>query len=100
MSTQLVRIAALHARRPDVLADAITDTARVEAEACGRPYRDRRGSLWAPMGVEVVAFISVWLRLYIRWTTLGGFESDDWAILVAVVSPGSCCSPMPLHLGT
>lgn len=64
--------------------DAI-DTARVEAEACGRPYRDRRGSLWAPMGVEVVAFISVWLRLYIRWTTLGGFESDDWAILVAVV---------------
>ncbi|KAH6696784.1 CFEM domain-containing protein [Plectosphaerella plurivora] len=64
--------------------DAI-DTARVEAEACGRPYRDRRGSLWAPMGVEVVAFISVWLRLYIRWTTLGGFESDDWAILVAVL---------------
>jgi hypothetical protein len=38
------------------------------------------------MGVEVVAFISVWLRLYIRWTTLGGFESDDWAILAAVVS--------------
>jgi hypothetical protein len=48
------------------------------------------------MGVEVVAFISVWLRLYIRWTTLGGFESDDWAILAAVVSQSDVISRLEL----
>ncbi|KAH6676102.1 hypothetical protein F5X68DRAFT_278261 [Plectosphaerella plurivora] len=61
------------------------ETAKVEAEACQRPYRDRRKILWAPLSIESVAFLSVWMRLYGRWTTMHTFEADDWIMMLSMI---------------
>lgn len=69
------------------------ETARVEAEACQRPQRDRRSVFVAPLVIEILAFLSVWLRLYSRWSTVNKFEADDWTMLASMVR----LSTRPVH---
>jgi hypothetical protein len=71
----------------------LIETAKVEAEACQRPYRDRRSALLGPLVIEVVAWFSVWVRLYGRWSTMRKFEADDWIMLVALVSLSAAVHP-------
>ncbi|KFA71350.1 hypothetical protein S40288_08957 [Stachybotrys chartarum IBT 40288] len=64
--------------------DAI-ETAKVEAEACERPRRDRRWVLWPALAILIVAWIAVFTRLAERWYTFRRYQTDDWIMLVCLV---------------
>ncbi|KFA60674.1 hypothetical protein S40285_05070 [Stachybotrys chlorohalonatus IBT 40285] len=64
--------------------DAI-ETAKIEAEACGRPHRDRRWVLWPALAILIVAWIAVFIRLAERWYTFRSYQTDDWIMLVCLV---------------
>ncbi|KAK1982327.1 CFEM domain-containing protein [Colletotrichum cereale] len=57
------------------------DVARIEAEACKRPVRNRKVEILAPIVIQVIGLLMVPLRLYARWTTVHRFETDDWIII-------------------
>ncbi|KAK2063176.1 CFEM domain-containing protein [Colletotrichum caudatum] len=59
--------------------DAI-DVARLEAEACKRPIRNRKVEILAPIVIQVIGLLMVPLRLYARWTTVHRIETDDWIV--------------------
>ncbi|KAK1999963.1 CFEM domain-containing protein [Colletotrichum falcatum] len=59
--------------------DAI-DVARLEAEACKRPVRNRKVEILAPIVIQVIGLLMVPLRLYARWTTVHRIETDDWIV--------------------
>jgi hypothetical protein len=55
---------------------------RAEATLCQRPQRSRKPSLFAPLAVEIPAFVCALLRLFSRWYTTARFEIDDYVMLV------------------
>lgn len=57
------------------------DVARIEAEACNRPTRERKVDILAPLAIQITGFLMVPLRLYARWTTMHHFAPDDWIML-------------------
>ncbi|KAK1593571.1 CFEM domain-containing protein [Colletotrichum navitas] len=59
--------------------DAI-DVARLEADACKRPIRNRKVEILAPIVIQVIGLLMVPLRLYARWTTVHRIETDDWIV--------------------
>lgn len=71
-----------------------TAAAKVEAEACGRPYRDRRSALFTAIPIQVVTFVIVCLRLLSRWNMSHSFEADDWIMVVCLVC--LLASPTPI----
>ncbi|KAH6695660.1 CFEM domain-containing protein [Plectosphaerella plurivora] len=68
------------------------EAAKVEAEACERPYRDRRKALFASIPVQVLTFIIVCLRLVSRWNMSHSFEADDWIMLACLTFYILCLS--------
>ncbi|KDN63874.1 putative CFEM domain-containing protein [Colletotrichum sublineola] len=54
--------------------------ARLEAEGCQRPVRNRKVEILAPIVIQVIGLLMVPLRLYARWTTVHRIETDDWII--------------------
>lgn len=62
-----------------------TEAAKVEAEACQRPYRDVRHKLFSSIPIQVITALAVLLRMYSRWEVSKAFESDDWIMVVCLV---------------
>ena len=60
--------------------------AQVQADICQLPDRSRKPDLYAPLSIEILAFICVLLRLYSRWYTTNGWEYDDYVMAVVAVS--------------
>ncbi|KAF6802900.1 CFEM domain-containing protein [Colletotrichum sojae] len=56
--------------------------ARIQADACQKPVRERKVDILAPMAIQITGFLAVPLRLYTRWTTMHRFATDDWIMLV------------------
>ncbi|KAK1958578.1 hypothetical protein LY78DRAFT_373371 [Colletotrichum sublineola] len=56
------------------------NVARLEAEGCQRPVRNRKVEILAPIVIQVIGLLMVPLRLYARWTTVHRIETDDWII--------------------
>lgn len=61
------------------------DIAKIQADACNWPVRDRRGDLKLPLIVEIPAMFCPFLRMYARWTTLGKLAVDDYLVFLAGV---------------
>ncbi|TDZ30726.1 hypothetical protein C8035_v002322 [Colletotrichum spinosum] len=58
------------------------DVARIQAEGCHLPVRERKVDILAPLAIQVVGVAVVPLRLYARWSTMHHFETDDWIMIV------------------
>ncbi|KAF3762758.1 hypothetical protein M406DRAFT_241840, partial [Cryphonectria parasitica EP155] len=63
------------------VADSL-DVAKAQADACDYPVRSMRGTLLAPLAIELLAFPAVLLRLYGRWRYAPRYEVDDWIMVV------------------
>ncbi|KAF6823495.1 CFEM domain-containing protein [Colletotrichum musicola] len=59
--------------------------ARIQADACQKPVRERKVDILAPMAIQITGFLAVPLRLYARWSTMHRFATDDWIMLVCGV---------------
>ncbi|KAK1499259.1 CFEM domain-containing protein [Colletotrichum tamarilloi] len=57
------------------------EVARIEAEACQRPVRERKVDIMVPLILQITGILVVPLRLYARWTTMHRFEADDWIMM-------------------
>lgn len=68
----------------DVRLTILTDLAKIEAEACGFPLRDRKTTLFAFIGVEIFAIICVGLRICSRYRK-SRWRCDDWLMVVIFV---------------
>lgn len=68
----------------DVRLTIRTDLAKVEAEACGFPLRDRQTTLFAFIGVEIFTIICVGLRMCSRYRT-NRWRCDDWLMIAIFV---------------
>ncbi|PSR92273.1 hypothetical protein BD289DRAFT_345568, partial [Coniella lustricola] len=58
--------------------------AKAQATACEYPVRNMRDKLYAPMSLELIGVICVFLRLYSRWRYTGRYEVDDWIMVVCM----------------
>lgn len=61
-----------------------TDLAKLEADACGFPMRDRQTVLFSFIGVEIFTLLCVGLRICSRYRT-GRWHSDDYLMVVILV---------------
>ncbi|KAF6820310.1 CFEM domain-containing protein [Colletotrichum plurivorum] len=59
-----------------------SEVARIQADACQKPVRERKVDILAPMAIQITGFLAVPLRLYARWSTMHRFATDDWIMLV------------------
>jgi hypothetical protein len=62
------------------------EIARVQAEACQWPVRNRRADLLLPLIVEIPAVFCPFIRMYARWSTIRKLASDDWLVLLAGIT--------------
>ncbi|OHE97032.1 CFEM domain-containing protein [Colletotrichum orchidophilum] len=57
------------------------EVARIEAQACKRPVRERKVDIMVPLILQITGILVVPLRLYARWTMMHRFEADDWIMM-------------------